>query len=185
MPRGRRSYGGFGRDARPKRLSAWALGPGMGNIITGDPLQISSSASGIIGDGVTPIVPHLTVVRMRGIVQVQLATADAVRAGFQYVIAIGIVNSDAFVVGVSAVPDAFDDADWPGWLWYQMGMINTSVAVLSATNNNFATVFHEIDSKAMRKLRQNEVLFAMCQPGEIGTATMDIKLASRVLVKLP
>ncbi len=175
-----------GVSARSKRLTFWNLGPGMDTIATGDPAQITGNEVTIIGSGISPTIPALTVVRLRGMVQVQLVAADATRAGYQYALGIGITTLDSFTdVGATALPDPFDDADWPGWIWHQFGMINSPFGAVSATNNQHSTNFHEIDSKAMRKFRLSEVMFAIVQAGEIAVALMDVKLACRGLFKLP
>ncbi len=171
-----------------RRLTSWTLGPGMDTIAGGDPAQFTGNESIIIGSGLTSTVDNVTVVRLRGMAQVQLITASASRSGFHYAIGCGIVSLDAFTAGVASVPSPFDDVDWPGWIWHQFGMINSPIKGIGTASGDFnqnAVIYHEIDSKAMRKLRINEVFFAVAQAGEITTATMDIKLVSRALFKLP
>ena len=177
---------GFDRG-RTRRLTAWSLGPGGDDLATLDVAQFSTTTTMVLGTGVTPVIPALTVVRIRGMMDLQLVSADAARSGYNWAAGIGIVQSDAFAGAVSGMPDPFTDADWPGWLWHQMGVLTAPVAALSATLGNEAITRQsfQVDSKAMRKLRQSEVLFAIMEADELGTSTMDVKFASRVLVKLP
>ena len=114
MPR-RQSSGGFPRAAR--RLTAWALGPGASTLAGLGGLSFTSSTTAILGAGVTPVIPNLTIVRIRGMITFELTTSDAALSGYAFTAAIGMVTADAFAVGASAVPDPFDDQEWPGWLW--------------------------------------------------------------------
>ena len=183
-----RSSRGFAR-APQRRLTSWFLGPGGDDLPTLDIQAFSSNTTLIIGSGITPLIDNLTIVRTRGHLEFILESADALRSGFNWVAGIGIVTSDAFAVGVSAVPNPFDDADWPGWLWYASGGIHSPSSTAIPTVGDQQTVVDnpivEIDSKAMRKLRVNEVMFLSVQGGETGTAVMSVRGMTRVLVKLP
>ena len=176
----RRSSGGFARASR--RLTAWTSGPG-GDDIAFDTFSTGATGSQIIGSGITPTVNALTVVRIRGMFQIRLSTADAGGSGFTYAVGIGMVTSDAFGIGVTAIPKPFDDQGWPGWLWHHFGVIKAPQEVLDLNQVQASTV--EIDSKAMRKFRVNETLMAVIQFGEVATATVAGELVTRVLVKLP
>ncbi len=185
MPlRGSRSSRGFARVSN-KRLTTWALGPGGDDIATLDRTAYSSSASQIIGSAITPVLPNLTVVRLHGHILFNLTAADAQRSGFNMFAGIGVATLDAFTAGAASLPIAFGDADWPGWMWYWSGSIRTSVGALAIGDPSINPLVVRIDSKAMRKLRLNEVLFLMVQAGETGTSTMDVSAGTRVLLKLP
>ena len=178
MPRGRYSRGSY--PARQRRLTAWELGPGFTD---GSSQGFTASTSTIIGSGVTPVDPNLTVVRLRGYVELIMQAATAAVDGFSYGIGIGIVTADAFSVGVTAVPNPIDDADWPGWIWHKLGALSAPVAGgFGATPSDNQII--EIDSKAMRKFRLNETLFTTVQVFETGTAIMAVRSMTRVLLKL-
>ena len=184
MP-GKRGFSrGSSRVRSPRRLTAWSLGPGGDDLASLDQLSLSATGDSIFGSGVTPVVPALTVVRLRGVLRLNLTAADTGGSGFNYAVGIGIVSADAFTVGATAVPKPFTDADWPGWMWHHFGQLSTAVGALTTTNAHPALVT-EIDSKAMRKLRLNEVLFGIIEAAELGTSVMTATLTSRVLVKLP
>ena len=165
-----------------RRKTQWVLGPG-GDDPAFDTISSGVSATIIFGTGITPTVPALTLVRLRGMFQIRLQTADASGAGFTYTLGIGIVTSDAFAIGVTAIPDPFDDADWGGWIWHQFGVIKAPSEVLDLNQIPAQTI--EIDSKAMRKFSNNETMFAAVQVAEVATATMSAELVTRALVKLP
>ena len=81
------------------------------------------------------------------------AADDDVVAG----LGLGIVSSDAAVVGGALVPSPLADADWGGWIWHRY------VPLLASAIGNDGTdigVFDaiEVDSKAMRKIKVNETL---------------------------
>ena len=175
---------GSGRGS-PRRLTSWSLGPGGDDIATLDRVAVTGAATVIIGSGVTPVVPNLTIVRTRGFLEFTLRTADAVLAGFNYVVGIGVIQADPFAVGAGSLPDPFTDADWPGWLYFHAGSMRTGVGALAVGDPSVNPFVLEIDSKSMRKLRLNEVMFMVVQVGESSAATMDIAGLTRVLVKLP
>jgi len=183
MPR-RPFSGASTRGTRaPRRLTSWNLGPGVDDI-TDAPLSFTTSTTGIYGAGVTPVIPNLTIVRLRGSVDIILNAAAAALDGYSYALGIGIVTGEAFTIGVTAMPDPFDDMNWPGWLWHKTGMIHSPVGALTAQGPQ-ANQLIEIDSKAMRKFRLNEVLFGVCQVGEVGVSQLVTRMMTRVLVKLP
>ncbi len=183
MPR-RRSFVASNRG--PRRLSAWALGPGFASQGSAAVLQLSAvAAPAVIGSGVTPSIPNLTVMRIRGTLLVSLTGADAQRSGFQMTFGIGIATADAFAVGPTALPGPFEDSDWPGWLWLGGLDMRTAVHVLAVGDPTINPARVEIDSKSMRKFRLNEVLFMAVDAEESGTATLDIRGMTRLLLKLP
>ena len=182
MPRPRGHSRGSARASR--RLTSWALGPGGDDIITWVRIGFTSSTVQILGTGVTPVIDNLTVVRLHGVLSYTLTVADGALSGYNLAAGIGIVSLDAFTAGVASVPDPFDDIDWPGWMWHQMFSIHAPFAVIAANDAGFQREL-KIESKAMRKLRINEVLFMSVQAGETGAATVQVEAATRVLVKLP
>ena len=94
----------------------------------------------------------------------------------------GVVSADAFAVGISAVPKPFDDIDWSGWMWHWSGALHAPTA--AQLGDPSSTRLIEIDSKAMRKLSINDVLFAIVQVGEVGVAAMTTRIGSRILLKV-
>jgi len=183
MPRPRSSRG-FGRD-RQRRKFQWSLGPGGDDIATLDVASKSASTTFILGAGISPTTQQLTLVRTHGHLELGLSAADAALTGFNWTAGIGICTSDAFAVGVTAVPDPFDDIQWPGWLWMASGGLHTSVGALAVGDPSVNPVIVPIDSKAMRILRLNEILFLSVQIGEVVSATIQVRGMTRTLFKLP
>ncbi len=186
MTTGRRLSSRVFGQAGQRRLTSWELGPGGDDLGTLDRETISTSASVIIGSGATPIIPHLTIVRIRGFMEFQLTAASVAISGFNYVAGIGVVTNDAFVTGgVASIPDPFVNINWPGWMWLHMGSLRTSVGALAVGDPSINPVRVEIDAKAMRKLRVNETMAMVVAVGETSTAIMQVAGLTRVLVKLP
>ncbi len=170
----------------PRRLTAWSLGPGADDLTASDNVGVSTSATAVLGSGVTPVIPNLTIVRIRGTIEIRLITADASLSGFAYASGIGVFSSDAFVdVGATALPDPMFDADWPGWMWHQFVSHHTALGALAVGDPSINPLIIPIDTKSMRKFRLNDVLGIVFQSGEAGTAAASIWGTTRVLVKLP
>jgi len=178
-----RSRGGLHRAAFPKRVNAWELGPGMSLIETAAQ-SVTTSTTIVVGDGLTPASDPLTLVRTHGSLELSLKSVGAIDGGFSWAAGIGIVTLDAFAIGVTAMPNPFDDLTWSGWLWHEMGQMHTAVGALAVGDPSTNPLVVKIDSKSMRKLKLNEVLFVSVQVGEVGTAVMNIRAFTRMLFKI-
>ena len=72
-------------------------------------------------------------------------------------------------------------------------MVLTASSIISDTvssaddiaNAVAATFRMEIDTKAMRKLHEEDSLYAAFEVTEVGVSTMTVQMDSRLLVKLP
>ena len=101
----------------------------------------------------------------------------------------GIVTVQAFTVGgVTALPAPFTTPEWDGWLWhsyFQMHGVSAQAVGADVARNVSADLRMVIDSKAMRKISENEVLFGVLEVGvETGTAQLRYSADTRVLFKL-
>ncbi len=175
----------FTQDHRNRRLTGWEPGPGGNDIGTLDLQVLTSSTTVIMGVGATPLVSGLTVVRIHGSMELSLSVAAVATDGFNWTAGIGVVTLDAFTAGVTSVPNPFDDATWPGWMWYAQGEIHTSVGALTIGDPSVNPVIVPIETKSMRKLPPNTVLCLVLQVGENGTASLRVAAQTRVLTKLP
>ena len=130
-----------------------------------------------------------TVVRIRGQALLQLLEATPSGSGFTGAVGIGIASEDAFGVGITALPGPFSDADWGGWLWHSFFHLYATAAQASGADvarNANVDLRMEIDTKAMRKMGPNEVIFGMWETvAEAGTSTIQYVADTRMLVKLP
>jgi len=170
---------GFDRGSQ-RRLTFWNLGPGGDDIASMDAVVVASSQSIIYGAGLSPLIPNLTIVRTRGYIEFGLNAATAVGDGFQWAAGIAVVSLDSFTAGAASTPTPFDDIQWPGWLWHAQGALKETIG--GGADHVQRVV---IDSKAMRKIRLNEVVALFMQFGETGTAQLEVTAGSRMLVKLP
>ena len=90
-----------------------------------------------------------------------------------------VVNTDAFVAGVASIPSPFDDADWAGWFVWR----SFSLRIDSVTQVGVVSQFRvqEVDSKAMRKISQNETVVTVAT---LQAGAFSISSPLRMLLKL-
>ena len=172
-----------------RRQTSWEGGPATGT--NGSVESLTASANLVFNTGVIALIDGLTLVRTRGEFVAYLKTASAAGAGYAGAFGIGIVNENAFGIGATAILAPIDDEEWDGWLYHRFfsltaaDVIDGSVSAdVDAINSVSAAVRLEVDSKAMRKIEAEEVLFAAVQVTEALTATVDFAFNSRLLFKL-
>ena len=172
---------GFPRVRSQRRLTSWGLGPGDSS-----PEPITGSGKSVLGLGAGAVVDGLTVVRLRGSVQAYIDSFNAAGSGFHCAMGVCVANGDAFATGVAALPDPLADASWDGWMYHRFFDVHAITSTISDGVNGYTIQQEfEVDSKAMRKLPASDVLCAVIDVVEIGTATMDVFFDSRILLKLP
>jgi len=165
------------RTGSTRRKTGWGQGPG-GSTNT----VISASSKVIVGSGVASVSEaFLTVVRIRGNLQIILTAHNTDADGYTGAFGIGKVTDDAFSIGATAMPGPVTDADWGGWQYHQFINVHAPDAALFGADA--AQVRNEVDTKAMRKLESNEVIFAMVELTEIGIAVANVFFDSRMLLK--
>jgi len=142
----RRSFVGRGVSRSQKRLTAWV------NIVDQGFLAVADAGATLMAS--ISIESPGTVVRARGIISVNISTdADLEMVG---AFGVGIVSTEAFGIGITAIPHPFRDADWGGWFVWQ-SFAQRMDAVTQAGILQGALNF-VIDSKAMRKVQPNETI---------------------------
>ena len=165
----------FSRATRAnKRLTSWGLGPGG---VT--KLQSTAVGSTIMGAGASPIHDGLTLVRIRGelLLRLQTPTTD----GFIGAFGIGMCTASAFAIGVTAVQTPIADDQWDGWIYHRFWALDGEAA-----GGDDVVLRVEVDSKAMRKLTDDTVIYACIERAtETMVATIDQFFNSRILLKLP
>ncbi len=171
---------GFPRG-RSRRLTDWDQGPGS-QVVT----AITSTTAVILGAGIGPTLETLTIVRLRGALQAFLTSGDSINSGFHCALGIGVVTVDAFTVGgVASVPHPLDDMSWGGWLYHRIfDLHNATSTITDNLVNGLGVLSFEVDSKAMRKVRVNDLVFAVIQTVEDPASGMSIFFDSRILWKL-
>ena len=135
-----------------------------------------------MGAGSQSVEDGITSVRLRGFFEAILTTVTGANDGYVGAIGVCIVSENAFGVGITAVPVPITDMAWDGWLYHRFFSLHGAGAV-----GDGAGVFtrFEVDSKAMRKFKSTDIMVAVMEVTEDGTAVMDSWFDSRVLVKLP
>ena len=118
--------------------------------------------------------------------QLALVTATAVLDGFRG-IAIGIctVSENAFNAGVASIPSPVTDVGWDGWQYHSFLQDLVAGASTPTTINGSSLSEVEIDTKAMRKIKDTDVTVGVLEMlTEIGTATARFSARTRLLDKL-
>ena len=175
MARARR-FVGQGRT--PRRRVSWSPGP---NGI----LSPASTAVSLFPTGSQAVVDDLTLVRTRGELLLVLLTSSIAQGGFQWAFGMCVVTDNAFTVGgVGAVPAPLLDIAWDGWFFHSQGALKSPSGTI-ADMSSARVLRVPIDSKAMRKLHNTDVVIGVLETVEVGTATMHAELRSRLLDKLP
>ena len=178
----RRGFHGRSLVSSPKRLVTWTGGPtsvqdviaGTGKTVWTTGIVLAAASQG-------------TFVRLRGVLMMRLVLATSVGDGFHGAIGIGIATKAAFDVGVTALPGPVSQEDWGGWLWHSyfqsLGIAAQSSGQDTARNTT-ADIRMVIDSKAMRKFGDDQVVFGMYESTEVGVASLSVDANTRMLFKL-
>ena len=163
-----------------RRKTAWELGPK-------NSLENLASSTTVLWDTAgQALTDGLTIVRIRGEAVITMRLATAVGDGFEnFAMGICIVSENAFGVGVTVVPSPITDMAWDGWMYHSSHGHITSLSTTEEHRVTGARVI-PIDTKAMRKIRNTDVICGVLQMGtEVGTATVDFSARTRLLLKLP
>ncbi len=164
----------FSRGQR--RLTSWEEGVG-GTTAT----AISAASVGFLGSVANPTEDGLTMIRVRGLLNVSVQSASAAADGMLGAFGIGIFPTEATAVaGATSVKTPLTDMQWDGWLWHQFF---SEIRETSAGNQHGR--HYVIDSKAMRKLRLGDSIALVFEVIEIGTTIIQVTADSRILLKLP
>ena len=166
---------GFTRTSGARRLTNWGLGPG-GTAAA----ALASSSAQILG-GSIQFADAGTVVRIRGQFDAFLNSSTSAGDGFQGAVGIGIATLAAFTAGIGSLPTPITEAAWDGWMWHQFFGIHEGGPDEGQSNTGEYHV--AIDSKAMRKVSDEIVIYAAIEVVEIGTGVMQAHFDSRMLLK--
>ncbi len=167
-----------GLTTSPRHRPAWSGGPeGL--------LALSGSGNSIFAIGAQSLLDEVTIIRTRGIFNVQLNTFAGINEGFVGAAGICVVSENAFAAGVGSIPTPVTDEAWDGWLWFQFFSIKAITATVADGSN--AVAIQEkfvIDSKAMRRTHITDVEVVVIEVTEVGTAVMAAQLVTRSLSKV-
>ena len=178
MARSRGGHRGLSRGQR--RSTSWETGP-----LSAD-TTVSSSTGKLWSATAVPQVDGLTVVRMRGLINIWLTAATAAGDGFAGAFGIGITSDEAIAIGVTAVPSPLSNMAWEGWIWHSFWDVRALTGTIADGVNAGVTYQRVVvDSKAMRKLPLGMTMFGASDQTESGTATAEYNADIRMLVKNP
>ena len=178
MPHPRSSYRAPTRT--PRRVKKWGLGP------KALPASLSSSTESFWTAGVVLTTEaQVTLLRIRGMLDIFLLSATGAGDGFDGALGIGLVTNDGFAAGSTAMPDPLVDMDWDGWIWHTFFHVHpVIVTIADGVNGPAAHMRIPIDSKAMRKWSEGYTLAGKIGQVENGTATAEIWAQTRTLFAL-
>ena len=174
-----RTRSGF-QPRSPRRNRGWEDGPAnVSTNISGSGSVLASVGAQILGDG-------NTLARVRGLCTFRLHTAAAAEQGFGGAFGIGIANVQAFGAGMASLISPLTGADWDGWLYHRFIDVRSVTGTISdGVNAGSVLNQFEVDSKAMRKLKEDDVIYAAVGVVEEGVAVMRWEFDSRILLLLP
>ena len=112
-----------------------------------------------------------TVLRTRGFVH-GLMDPTAVNEHVTIAIGLAIVSARSVSVGVTAIPRPATEGSYP-WLWH--GWMQLTSGQEGAIVNDFLAERVDIDSKAMRKIKETEVMllaFEVCESSDQAGITL-------------
>jgi len=118
-----------------------------------------------------------TIVRVRGLLSA-IMTVGTTGNGFFGAFGMGKVTSAAAAAGVGSIPTPITEESWDGWLLHQYFNVLRGV---SDGGNGAGAMNLELDSKAMRKLSEDEAVVGVLEVVENGTATLDVQTRVRTL----
>ena len=163
------------RGRTTKRATAWGVGS---QELDG---AMSATSKTLWSSGIVTQDIEVTLIRTRGFVHYFLNAATAQGDGFFGAVGLGVTTQLAFNAGSGSIPGPFTQSDWDGWFWHQFFDVRLAETSLF---NSFAHQRIEIDSKAMRKLGLDLVVFGMTEGIESGTAVLEMHGDPRMLFKV-
>ena len=169
---------GFNQARGSRRKRGWEEGPGS---ITAVVAQPTANGITLLGNGQEFQFDGDPLVRIRGSLQMHLTAATGINDGFHCAMGIALASQNAFGVGVTALMSPLDDIEWDGWIYHRVFDLHG----LLTTASGMTEIQFEIDTKAMRKLKAQDTIYAVLQHIETGTATADVWMTSRMLLLLP
>jgi len=166
---------GFARArGGPRRQVTW-IGPADQGYVA-----VASGAKVLVGsfDAAANGLEKPTVVRTRGEVSI-IPSSTASDLSMVGAYGLAIVSDQAFGIGITAIPGPWSDPSWDGWfVWRPFGL---RVEVIDSTGVFMSQHSQEVDSKAMRKITDNETLVLVA---ESQSGAVSISMPLRLLFKL-
>ncbi len=142
------------RHRGPRRPKGWSSITEITQLLT----MNQTAGGGSIGfDDVTT----RTVLRMIGEYVITPTSAPTALDGCRVTVGIGVMSSDAFAVGSSAMPDPADEPNYPWLYWMSHNFAFPGTDPESGSAG--ASVRQFLDIRSMRKLKPRESVFSVFQ----------------------
>ena len=173
LPAPKRQIGNDGADGSINPIATVTFGASIG------PIKAGLSA------GLTLTEAAATLVRTRGALVLEMLTSGGVTNEVTGAVGMIVVSSDAFAVGISALPGPLTDIS-NDWFVYEPFALATESANPPA-DSRVSHVMRQFDSRGMRKLKAGETLAMVIEAVQSDATTGTVlRLAStfRVQVKL-
>ena len=166
--------------SRQRRRTGWENGP-RGSILPG------AVGKTIFPIGQLSLEDGQTVVRIRGELNAFLLVSAAGNPRIESIgFGICVVTEQAFLAGATAIPGPLSEMFWEGWMWHQLTSFETNPAFVLPSNRGPGSERFTVDSKAMRKFDEGNVLVAVVELADLfNSAAARFILDSRILLKLP
>jgi len=174
----------FSRGSGSRRLSTWISNIDVGgmNINFGGVASISEQEGVFFG---TSSAEDLTVVRTRGTMSAKFTNSVAPDFPSIVSLGIGIIPERTAITGAfGSTPSAGKDASWDGWWFHETWALSVDPADPNALEGLRES---QVDSKAMRKISPDEVIFAsvaVFNNSTISTLAVQFNASFRALIKL-
>ncbi len=133
-----------------------------------------TTATTLLGGSLAFVSPA-TILRMRGYWEAKFDETAQAGDTMRVVAALGIISTDAFAAGSGSVPDPASEPEYP-WLWWDEMFLEAIVTTATSLSPAFGMTYqrHEVDSKAMRKVKPGESLIWVAQTATVAGAPTTI-----------
>ena len=139
-----------------------------------------AASTAVLDQVFIPLPGGETVLRTRGIFTF-MSDQAAANENVLGAVGIGVVSEQAATVGITAIPHPATDAAWGGWLWHSFFASRLQfVSAVGVLPEMAQTIV--IDSKAMRKVGENERLVLVMENSSIKGLQfgMSVRILSKV-----
>ena len=162
------------RTGGPKRQVTWVAPADQGFVSVGGGAKILVASFTPFAFGM--VKP--TVVRTRGEVSIK-PSAFGVDVDIVGAYGMGVVSDQALAAGVTSIPGPWTDADWDGWFVWRS--YSYHLEFTSGTGVRIISEQYTVDSKAMRKVSDNETVVIVAESQAVA---FEISMPVRMLLKL-
>ena len=139
----------------------------------------------LFASGAQLVIDGTTLLRLRGTFTAHVSAIAAALDGFTGAFGVGIIDLQAFTTGVTACPTPIAEQDWDGWLFWETFSLKSVTATISDGVNSIGLYLQmPVDTKAMRKVKQDDVIYAAVEVTEAGTSQINYHFDSRLLLAL-